>query len=507
MTVPWLTLLGLLPLLGAGVLCLPVKQVAKGIGMTFALATAGLGLAVAGLYGGGVDLSETVPWIPQFGASWALGLDGMSLVMMLLTVILTPAVLLAEWKLSDTSLSRWGSQAFFGLVLALESLSIFVFLANDVLLFYLMFEATLIPMYFLIGGYGGHRRSYAAVKFLLFSLAGGLIMLGSVVGLYAESSRQLGAPTYLLSNLTALQFGPGNTVGMLLMLGFLIAFIIKAPMVPVHSWLPTAAQESTPGTSVLLVGVLDKIGTFGMIKFCLMLFPDASREVGPIMIVLALISIIYGAVAAIGSKDLLRLVAYTSVSHFGFMVLGIYTFTTGGMSGTIFYMLNHGFSTAALFLVLGFLISRRGSAAVNAFGGVEKVAPVLAGSVLLAGLSSLALPGMSSFVSEFMVLAGAWSREPWVAAVAVLGTVLAAVYILLMYQRTMTGPVTEQVKDHVTSDLGVREKLVAGVLVAIILVLGFVPQLALTTIEPTAVQTLNHAGVSDPVAPFGEEAK
>ncbi|MEA5118151.1 MAG: NADH-quinone oxidoreductase subunit M [Propionicimonas sp.] len=505
MTVPWLTLLGLIPLLGAAVLCLPLKQVAKGVGMAFALATAGVAFAVAGLYGSGTPLAELVPWIPQFGASWALGVDGMSLMMVLLTAVLTPVVLLAEWKLAGTSLSRWGSQAFFGLVLLLESLALFVFLADDVLLFYLFFEATLIPMYFLIGGYGGAKRSYAAVKFLIFGLAGGLIMLASVVGLYVESVRQLGAPSFLLSDLVGLTYS--RELGLWLMAGFLVAFIIKAPMVPFHSWLPTAAEESTPGTSVLLVGVLDKIGTFGMIKFCLTLFPDASREIGPVMIVLALISILYGAVAAIGSKNLLRLVAYTSVSHFGFMVLGIYTFTTGGISGTIFYMLNHGFSTAVLFLVLGFLISRRGTAAVNAFGGVEKVAPVLAGSLLLAGLSALGLPGMSTFVSEFMVLAGTWSREPWVAAVAVLGTVLAAVYVLLMYQRTMTGPPTEQVLDTVTTDLGVREKTVAGLLVAVILALGFVPQLALTTIEPTAVTVLTRAGISDPVAPFGEEAK
>jgi NADH-quinone oxidoreductase subunit M len=378
-------------------------------------------------------------------------------------------------------------------------------MAGDVLLFYLLFEATLIPVYFLIGGYGGARRSYAAIKFLLFSLAGGLVMLFSVIGLYAESTRQFGAPTYLLSDLAALR--PDATTAMLLMVGFLVAFIIKAPMVPVHTWLPTAAEESTPGTSVLLVGVLDKIGTFGMIKFCVFLFPDASRAVGPIMIVLALISILYGALAAIGSTNLLRLVAYTSVSHFGFMVLGIYTFTTVGTSGTIFYMLNHGFSTGALFLVLGFLISRRGSALVDAYGGVQKVAPVLAGTLLLAGLSSLALPGMSSFVSEFMVMAGAWSREPWVAAVAALGTVLAAVYILLMYQRTMTGPVTEAVAEHIRSDLNVREKIVAAPLIAVLLVLGFVPQLALRQIEPTVTAVLAHAGISDPVAPLREEAK
>jgi len=506
MTVPWLTLLGLIPLLGAAVLCFPVKEVAKGLGMAFALLTALVGFGVAALYTSGVDLAEQVPWIPSFGASWALGLDGMSLMMVLLTVVLTPVVLMAEWRLFDTaSATRWNAQVFFALVLFLEALSLFVFMADDVLLFYLFFEATLIPMYFLIGGFGGPRRSYAAVKFLLFSLAGGLIMLFSVVGLYAESTSQLGAPSFLVADLAGLSFDP--TIEMLLMVGFLIAFVIKAPMVPVHTWLPTAAEESTPGTSVLLVGVLDKIGTFGMIKFCLGIFPDASRLAGPVMIVLALVSILYGAVAAIGSRNLLRLVAYTSVSHFGFMVLGIYAFTTTGVSGTIFYMLNHGFSTAALFLVLGFAVSRRGSALVGSFGGVEKVAPVLAGSLLIAGLSGLALPGMSSFVSEFMVLAGTWSREPWVAAVAVLGTVLAAVYILLMYQRTMTGPVTEQVREHVTTDLNRRERWVVIPLVAVILFLGFVPQVALTIIEPTAVATLGQAGISDPVPPFGEEAQ
>ena len=503
MTVPWLTVLGLIPLLGAAVLCFPVKEIAKGLGMAFALLTAGVAAGVTALYTAGADLTEVAPWIPAFGASWALGLDGMSLMMVLLTVVLVPAVLLAEWKLFDTGSFRWNAQVFFALVLALEALALFVFLADDVLLFYLFFEATLIPMYFLIGGFGGARRSYAAVKFLLFSLAGGLVMLFSVVGLYAESTSQLGRPSFLVTDLAGLELSTGT--GMLLMVGFLIAFAIKAPMVPVHTWLPTAAEESTPGTSVLLVGILDKIGTFGMIKFCLVLFPDASRAAGPVMIVLALISILYGAIAAIGSKNLLRLVAYTSVSHFGFMVLGIYTFTSAGMSGTVFYMFNHGFSTAALFLVLGFLISRRGSALVESFGGVQKVAPVLAGTTLVAGLSSLALPGMSSFVSEFMVLAGTWSREPWVAAVAVLGTVLAAVYILLMYQRTMTGPVTDQVREHVTTDLNTRERWVMAPLIAVILVLGFVPQVALKVIEPTVVATLSQARISDPVVPLAEK--
>jgi NADH-quinone oxidoreductase subunit M len=505
MAFPWLTFLGLVPLVGAGVLCLPVKQVARGIGMAFALLAVVVGVAVTVIYAGGgaAQLAEKSPWIPAFGAWWAVGVDGMALVMVLLTVLLVPVVLLAEWKIPGRG--RWTPQAFFALVLALESMSLFVFMAQDVLLFYLFFEATLIPMYFLIGGFGGPRRSYAAIKFLLFSLAGGLVMLASVIGLYVWSVRLTGTPTYLLSELGQLHIDP--VLARWLMLGFLLAFIVKAPMVPVHTWLPTAAEESTPGTSVLLVGILDKIGTFGMIKFCLWLFPEASTWVAPVMVVLALISIIYGAVAAIGSPNLLRLIAYTSISHFGFMVLGIYTFTSTGISGSIFYMVNHGFSTAALFLVIGFLISRRGSALVTDFGGVQKLAPVLTGVFLMAGLSGLALPGMSSFVSEFMALAGAWSRQPGVAAVATIGTVLAAVYILRMYQRTMTGPVTDDVTRTFTTDATAREKWVAAPVLAAILVLGFAPNLALSVIEPVAQSTMSHVGVPDPVAPLGEEAK
>ena len=503
MTVPLLTLLGLVPLIGAGVLLLPVKDLARWVGMAFAVATLILGAVVTALYLGGTQLSEKTPWIPHFGTWWALSLDGMGLLMVILTVALVPVVLLAEWKLSSPG--RWKPQAFVALVLLLESLSIYTFLAGDVLLFYLFFEATLIPMYFLIGGFGGPERAKAALKFLLFSLAGGLVMLASVVGIYVVSADALGSPTYLLSDL--IKVTVPTDLGRWLMLGFLFAFIVKAPMVPVHTWLPTATEQATPGTSVLLVGVLDKIGTFGMIRFCLGLFPEASTWIAPVMIALALISIIYGAIAAIGSTDLLRLIAYTSVSHFGFMVLGIYTFTTAGTSGSIFYMLNHGFSTAALFLVVGMLINRRGSAKIPDFGGVQKAVPVLSGLFLLAGLSGLALPGMSSFVSEFQVMAGTWSRTPWVAAVAALGTVLAAVYILLMYQRTMTGPLSAEVAAHFTQDATAREKWVAAPVIAVILLLGFVPNLALSIAEPVAVATVSHVGAADPVAPLGEEGK
>jgi NADH-quinone oxidoreductase subunit M len=503
MTVPWLTVLGLVPLIGAGALLLPIKELARYLGMFFALLTAAVGVGVTVLHTSGVALTEKAAWMPEFGTWWALNLDGMGLVMVLLTVLLVPVVLLAEWKLEGSG--RWTPQAFVALVLVLESLSIYTFLAADVLLFYLFFEATLIPMYFLIGGFGGPKRALAATKFLLFSLAGGLVMLISVIGLYVYSSRLLGAPSYLLADLAKLALP--TDVGRWLMLGFLVAFIVKAPMVPVHTWLPTATEQSTPGTSVLLVGILDKIGTFGMIKFCLGLFPEASAWVAPAMVVLALVSIIYGAIAAIGSSDLLRLVAYTSVSHFGFMVLGIYTFTNTGISGSIFYMVNHGFSTAALFLVVGMLISRRGSSKVADFGGVDKATPVLSGFFLVAGLSGLALPGLSSFVSEFMVMSGTWSRQPVIAAISALGTVLAAVYILLMYQRTMTGPVTEATAKHFTADASFREKWVAAPLIAVVILLGFVPNIALNVIAPTTQQTMTQIGVSDPVAPLGEEAK
>jgi len=252
----------------------------------------------------------------------------------------------------------------------------------------------------------------------------------------------------------------------------------------------------------LMVGILDKIGTFGMIRFCLGLFPEASTWATPVIIVLALVSILYGALAAIGQKDLMRLISFTSISHFGFIVLGIFAFTSQSMTGSTLYMLNHGFSTAALFLAVGFMISRRGSANITDFGGVQKVAPVLAGVTLVAGLSSLSLPGLSSFVSEFMVLAGTFTRYPVYAVVATLAIVLAALYILIMYQRTMTGPVTAQVT--AMPDLNGRERLALAPLLVLIVVLGFFPRPALAIIEPAIAATMQHVGAVDPGAIVGQ---
>ncbi len=499
MNLPWLSVLMLLPILGAlVVMLLPAredapelpKQVALGISvLTFLI---GAGIAIGYQADGGMQFTEDLNWINLFGAHYALGVDGIGLTLVMLTVILTPVVVLASWN--DADLSTGSVRAFFAWILALEGLSIGVFAATDVFLFYVFFEATLIPVYFLVARYGGPDRVRAAVKFLLFSLAGGLIMLASVIGLFVESSKTEGGPTYLISELAQLDFG--TSVGRWMFVGFFIAFAIKAPMFPVHTWLPDTTEQATPGTSVLLVSVLDKIGTFGMIRFCLELFPEASRWATPVVVVLAIVSILYGAFMAIGSNNIPRLIAYTSVSHFGFIVLGIFVMNSQGLSGANLYMFNHGLSTAALFLVTGFLISRRGSALISDYGGVEKVAPVLAGLFLVAGLSSLSLPGLSPFVSEMLVLVGAFVHSPWAAAFAVPAIVLAAVYILWMYQRTMTGPVREGVVGM--RDLDRREVASLAPLLLLIVVLGFFPKPLLSVINPAVEHTMSEVGKSDP---------
>ena len=379
-----------------------------------------------------------------------------------------------------------------------------VFAATDVFLFYVFFEAMLVPVYFLIGRYGGPRRNYAAVKFLLYSLFGGLLMLAALIGLYVASKDITGTGTFDFTTLAHLQLDP--TLQKWLFTGFFIAFAIKAPLVPFHTWLPDAAAESTPGTAVLLVGVLDKVGTFGMLRYCLELFPNASTWATPLVIALAVIGIIYGALLAIGQTDLKRLIAYTSVSHFGFITLGIFAMTSTGQSGSALYMVNHGFSTAALFLIAGFLISRRGSRIIDDFGGVQKVAPILAGTFLVAGLSSLALPGLSSFVSEFLVLVGTFQRYMWVGVIATLGIVLAALYILLMYKRTMTGPTPDVVKEKV-HDLRGREVLAIAPLLVVIVALGFYPKPVLDVINPAVDRVMHAVHATDPaplVAPVAE---
>jgi NADH-quinone oxidoreductase subunit M len=379
------------------------------------------------------------------------------------------------------------------LMLILETFMIGVFAARDIFLFYVFFEGMLIPVYFLIGVFGGERRRYAAVKFLIYSLVGGLLMLVAVIGLYAAGPG--GPDGFLTAKLTGLDF---HSAGMerWLFVGFFFAFAVKAPLWPVHTWLPDAAAEAPPGVAVLLVGVLDKVGTFGMLTLCLPLFPDASRWAAPVILVFAVISVVYGALVAIAQTNLMRLIAFTSVSHFGFIVLGVFAFTSVGQNGATLYMVNHGFSTAALFLLGGMLVARRGSQRIGDYGGLQRATPLLAGTFLVAGLSSLALPGTSSFISEFLVLVGTFARYPVPAIIATLGIVLAAFYILLTYKRIFTGPVLDFSAGW--KDLSLREGWVVAPLLAVILALGVYPRPVLELLQPAVTRTMQSVHVSDP---------
>ena len=439
------------------------------------------------------QFAQSVEWIPSFGINYAVGVDGLSLVLILMSVLLTPIVVLAGWNESEAG--RWSAKVFYILILVLETMMIGVFAATDVFLFYVIFEAMLIPVYFLIGGYGSGERAAAAVKFLLYSLFGGLLMLASIIGLYVISGDN-GGHTFDITKLSEMHNYMSSTTQNLLFLGFFIAFAIKAPLWPLHTWLPDAAASATPGTSVLLLGVLDKVGTFGMIRFCLTLFPDASKTFTPLIITLAVISILYGAFLAIGAKDIKRLIAYTSISHFGFITMGIFAMTTQGHSGATLYMFNHGFSTAALFIVAGWMASRRGSSTIADFGGLQRVTPVMAWSFFIAGMSSLALPGLSSFVSEFLVLVGTFTRYPVAAVLATFGIVLAALYILIPVQKALHGPVTPGNEN--LPDLNLREKVAIAPVISVIIALGFYPTPLLNVINPASAHVLEMQGFTDP---------
>lgn len=496
---PWLTALVLLPLVGAVVLwVLPAgpRNVVRPVALGFALGELVLtGLAFLAFDTGrsaSYQLIELHAWIPAFGVSYALGVDGVSIALIGMSALLLPMVVLASWHEQGSVTAATNSlRRYLALVLVLQAFVVAVFAARDVFLFYVLFEVMLVPVYFMIGGYGGARRRYAAVKFLLYSLAGGLIMLVGVIALYLKGPG--GPQGFLTQNLVGLQLS--TTTERLLFLAFFVAFAIKAPMFPVHTWLPDATEQAPAGTSTLLVGVLDKVGSFGMLTLALPLFPNASRWAAPVIIVLAVVSVLYGALLAIGQRDLMRMIGYTSVSHFGFIVLGIFAFTSTSVAGASFYMVNHGFSTGALFLLAGFLISRRGSQRIDDFGGLQRVTPVLAGLFLVVGLSALALPGLSPFVSEFLVLVGTFPTVPAAAVVASVGVVLAALYILWTYQRMFTGPVRPGL--DTMKDVSRVERWAIGPLVAVMLVLGFVPGPALNLVRPPAQTTVQTVGVAD----------
>ena len=505
---PALTFLWLLPLVGAAVVvALPARMshIAKSVALAVSLGVLAVGVALAITFDRGgqqFQFVERHSWIPAFGTSYSLGLDGIALVLVLLTAVLVPLLLVAGWNdvpavpaETPDEPPRRLPHTYFALILVVESMVLLSFSALDVLLFYIFFEAMLIPMYFLIGGFGGANRSRAAVKFLLYNLLGGLVMLAAVVGLYVVTARAESPFTSGTFDFQAIaaaaangDLGVGPGVLNALFLGFMFAFAVKAPLWPLHSWLPDSAVESTPSTAVLMMAVVDKVGTFAMIRYCLQLFPESSATFAPWIITLAVIGIVYGAILAIGQTDIMRLIAYTSISHFGFIILGIFAMTSQSQAGSALYMVNHGISTAALFLIAGFLVSQRGTRAIAAYGGVQKVAPVLAGTFLVAGLATLSLPGLAPFISEFLVLIGTYTRYHVAAIIATSALVLSAIYILWLYQRIMGGP--EKEGSDKIRDLVRRELVVVAPLIALLLFLGIYPKPALDIITPAVSHTV-----------------
>jgi NADH-quinone oxidoreductase subunit M len=515
---PWLTVLWAIPMVGAPlVMLLPASQrtLAKWLALLISIAVLGVTVVVAvGFKPGGAQYQfvESHKWIPSFGTGYILGVDGIALALVVLTAVLVPLLIIAGWNDASDQIGWAGRSVhtYFALTLAVEGMVLISLVSLDVLLFYVFFEAMLIPMYFLIGGFGKNRAesSKAAVKFLLYNLFGGLIMLAAVIGLYVVTSQSnaFAAGTFdfrqIVAAVSSGHFVLSPAVMNLLFGGFMFAFAVKAPLWPFHRWLPDAAVEATPASAVLMMAVMDKVGTFGMLRYCLQLFPDASLYFRPLIITLAVIGIVYGAIAAIGQVDVMRLIAYTSISHFGFIILGIFVMTSQGQSGSTLYMVNHGISTAALFLIAGFLVSRRGTRLISAYGGVQKVAPVLAGTFLVAGLATLSLPGLAPFISEFLVLIGTFTRYPAFAVFASTALVLSALYILWMYQRMMTGPVKDG-NDRLR-DLLPREIVVVAPLIALLLVLGVYPKIALDVINPAVSHTLTTINQPDPAPKIAE---
>jgi NADH-quinone oxidoreductase subunit M len=531
---PWLTIAGAVPLLGAIVIALipslpqdsaaadrrAREALAKWLALVFSLVTLVVVIIIAVKFqvgGPNYQFTEVYSWIPAFGVHYALGVDGIALVLIAMSAVLMPVVILASWHDADGDQpvpavetageasvpaarprAKHSVKTYFALMMVLETMMIGVFAATDVFLFYVFFEAMLVPMYFMIGSFGVGKRQYAAVKFLLYSLLGGLLMLVAVIALYVYSTHSAVTGhhgSFLFSELSQISLSP--TVQKWLFLGFFIAFAIKAPLWPFHTWLPDAAAASQPGAAVLLVGVLDKVGTYGMLRYCFELFPSGAKYFTPLVIALAVVGILYGAIVAIGQQDMKRLIAYTSVSHFGFIALGIFAMTSQGVAGATLYMVNHGFATGALFILAGFLITRRGSSRIADFGGVQKVAPVLAGLFLISGLAGLSLPGLSTFVSEFLVLIGTFSRYKLPAILATAGIILAAIYILWMYQRTMGGPVRDQVAGM--KDLRPRELLAVAPLIVLLVGVGVYPKPVLDIINPAVRVTMAQVHVTDPV--------
>ena len=402
---------------------------------------------------GDFQFVERYAWIPAFGITYAVGVDGISLLLLVLTGFLTPLALLASWESVQKRV-----KAFCIFMLLLESAMMGVFVSLDLFLFYVFWDAMLVPMYFLIGIWGYERRIYAAVKFILYTMAGSVLMLLAIIGLAYLHSTTVGTYSFDLLKLYALQVPPH--LQFWFFLAFALAFAIKVPLFPFHTWLPDAHVEAPTAGSVILAGVMLKMGTYGLVRFAFPLFPLAGSFFAPYLAGLAVVGIVYGALVAMVQPDMKKLVAYSSVSHLGFVVLGIAALNTQGVTGAVYQMLNHGVSTGGLFLVVGMLSDRRHTRLISEYGGLKKVAPRLVAVFLIITLSSIGLPGLNGFVGEFLILLGAFRWDPKMAAIAATGVILSAAYMLWMFQRVNYGPVTNE-KNATLPDLQAREWLVS----------------------------------------------
>jgi NADH-quinone oxidoreductase subunit M len=480
-----LTLSWLLPLVG-GLLILLIGNAdgrrngaIRWVALAISLAALAVTLGIWARFDSGsaeFQLVERAAWIPAFGIDYYLGVDGISLLLVVLTAFLTPIALLSSWESVERKVKE-----FSAFMLVLEAAMIGVFLSLDLFLFYVFWDAMLIPMYFLIGIWGYDQRIYAAIKFMLYTMAGSVLMLVAILGLAYLHSEATGSYTFDLLRLYALDIAPGTQWWFFL--AFTLAFAIKVPLFPFHTWLPDAHVQAPTAGSIILAGVLLKMGTYGLVRFAFPLFPDAAALFAPWIALLAVIGIVYGALVAMVQPDMKKLVAYSSVSHLGFVVLGICAMNVQGVQGAVYQMLAHGVSTGGLFLIVGMLSDRRHTRLISEFGGLKNVMPRLTAAFLLITLASIGMPGLNGFVGEFLTMLGAFRWEPRFVVVAGLGVVLSAVYMLWMVQRVYYGPVTHA-KNAALPDLRPREWASVVPVCAMAVFMGVFPMVFLRPMEP-----------------------
>ena len=487
-----LTGLILLPVLGALVVGLIPRQ-RRELHLPLGVAVSILPLALA-LYlfyafepVAGYQFTEYRIWYEPWGIAWNLGIDGISMPMVVLTTILVPIALAASTAITTRT------KEFVLYTLLLEAGMIGVFLSLDLFLFFVFFEAILVPMYFIIGIWRSDRRVYAAMKFFIYTAFGSALMLAGIIALAFAHAQQTGSVSFELADLMGVELS--QSTERWLFAAFALAFAIKVPLFPLHTWLPDAHTEAPTAGSILLAGVLLKLGTYGLLRFNLSLFPEASVDAVWIMGILAVVGIVYGAVVAIVQPDLKKLVAYSSVSHLGFIVLGTFALTSGGLQGAVIQNVNHGLTTGALFLLVGMIYDRRHTKQISEFGGLQKVMPIYAGFFLFMIFASIGLPGLNGFVGEFLVLIGSYTTLPALAIVAATGVILAAIYLLWAYERVFTG-LPDKEENAVLTDLTAREISLVAPLAVLVLVLGLYPGILLDKIAPSTEAVLDHVEAS-----------